>query len=140
MCDIPILQDSSKHKARKEHRCSNCHRTIKPGNRYTRHFFIMQRGDKPDIYKLCNSCEYIKNYIFAYTDTDCLEFDNIIDTVRDLIRVYPRMRTDARLQQYVGRMSYFRDLSWEKRQQKIKHIKNHLSVSNTISGIEAING
>lgn len=42
-------------KARKEHKCSCCHRTIKPGEMYLVHFSVFEGN--PESQKCCKECE-----------------------------------------------------------------------------------
>lgn len=70
--------------ARKEHECSLCHRTIRPGERYNRQRSIGDDG--PYVFKDCAHCEALVkalnddegdwfDYYEGYTEWDVAEFE-----------------------------------------------------------------
>jgi hypothetical protein len=46
----------TERKARKAHQCSSCKGAILPGQPYTKHFSILEPGDRPVSEKICAPC------------------------------------------------------------------------------------
>lgn len=55
MCHGQVLGDALL-RARKTHRCSDCHLEIPAGRVYRRQRWIGERGDKPETLKWCRRC------------------------------------------------------------------------------------
>jgi len=58
-----VYPTSHTHTARKEHKCSACHETIRPGDRYTVVFWVYDK--MPHQVKRCARCEVIFQHLSA---------------------------------------------------------------------------
>jgi hypothetical protein len=68
--DAPECYSEVKRKARKDHRCYECHITIHKGDTYT---YISGIWDgRPDSFKNCEACCILKEYV--YSESDCDEY------------------------------------------------------------------
>lgn len=69
----------TKPKARKQHKCGECSRTIERGEIYSRESGIWENG--PETYKTCSDCLSIRNEFFC----DGGYYGQIIDCLREHI-------------------------------------------------------
>ena len=69
MCDCEPSEayGYAERKARKQHRCCECHGTICAGERY--HYHSGVQDGRPWSYKVCVDCEELRD--LAYHATDC---------------------------------------------------------------------
>lgn len=70
-----LILDDETPRARIEHRCSCCGRTIAPGERYHRQRII---GDYPYVYRCCEHCYKVFSHIVA-VDPESVDDDYGID-------------------------------------------------------------
>lgn len=61
MCEMSIVYDCDKRKARKEHKCCECRGVIQVGETYNYHHGIWSDG--PEQYKTCLECEVLRDDI-----------------------------------------------------------------------------
>ena len=67
--DPPTVYSVRQHVARKEHRCSECGRVIRPGERYDCAFGIW--GGRGDTFKTCQHCRALYDWVKAHVPCLC---------------------------------------------------------------------
>lgn len=67
-------------KARKEHKCFECDRTIHRGERYERVFGIWD-GDV-SVFRTCTHCLEIREYVRAHVPCFCCAHGNVVDDAK----------------------------------------------------------
>lgn len=86
-CDwdsIASVYSATQHKARKEHVCFECRRTIQPGERYESAFGIWDgRGDT---FKTCSHCLSLREWVNAHVPCFCWMHGNARDDAIETAR------------------------------------------------------
>lgn len=81
MCEIAIVYECDKRKARKEHKCCECRGVIQVGETYNYHHGIWPDG--PEQYKTCLECEALRTELdkdIPYDD-ERTAFGNLYESV-----------------------------------------------------------
>jgi hypothetical protein len=80
MCDnIPKVFESSRVKARREHKCCECGTAIATGDIYERDSGLWDDGY--ETFKTCIACADLRQEIFARSDEDCWMYGYLRDDV-----------------------------------------------------------
>jgi hypothetical protein len=87
-CDYeqPTVYRSSERVARKEHKCYECHRTIRPGERYERVFAIWD-GAANNVCT-CHHCLELRRWVVAHVPCSCWAHGNMLEDLRDDVDDY----------------------------------------------------
>lgn len=85
-CDYEPAQLYSETRpiARKEHKCCECGRKIRPGERYERVYGIWDNG--PETYKTCVYCLGLRDTAESRLDCLCWQHGNMLEDVIEAIR------------------------------------------------------
>jgi len=83
MCEMPSCYGHEERKARKAHKCCECHGTIQPGEKYHYHHGVWDC--EASDYKVCADCEALR----AECDRDalhdeCTPFEGLHDSVEGI--------------------------------------------------------
>jgi len=73
------LLSSSRPTARKDHKCSECHKTITKGTQYLKETIVY---DNISTYKTCPTCESIRR-VFFHSWTYTYLMDDLYDHIQD---------------------------------------------------------
>lgn len=68
-CEMPSVYSRKHPKARKPHKCCECHGVIQQGETYYRHWGVW---DDPETFKVCDDCEALRKVVDEGI-TDCEE-------------------------------------------------------------------
>lgn len=66
MCEVygdsdgPAFYDQRWRRARKQHECDSCKKTIEPGERYGSESYCQERGDRPYREVICAECHKVR--------------------------------------------------------------------------------
>lgn len=75
-------------KARIEHRCEECNRTIQPGESYEYISAKWTCYDAVEIYKTCSHCLSLRQWVQAHIPCFCWHHGNMRQDARDAIEEY----------------------------------------------------
>jgi len=84
--DYPSVFHVKLHKARKEHCCNECHRTILPGEQYE-HVFGVWNGES-GTYKICGFCLALRAYVTAHVPCFCSYYTQLRSNALGTLREY----------------------------------------------------
>lgn len=84
--DQPSVCHSENRQARKQHRCSECGRTIRPGERYE-HVWGVWSGS-PGMFKTCSICVSLREYVSAHIPCFCWNYSNMRQEAIEMLREY----------------------------------------------------
>lgn len=87
MIEIPKFSNQSWHKARTAHVCSECHRTISPGEEYGRIFGIWSGRAKT--FKFCDVCQWVRKLLDLHPMDDV--YGELWENVKSIEDIEPRM-------------------------------------------------
>jgi hypothetical protein len=80
-CERPSVYEESEQAARKEHRCCECRRIIRRGERYHAAFGVWV--SVAERYKWCDGCETLRATYSEATDGDCYCFGQLHEACED---------------------------------------------------------
>jgi len=72
--------------ARKPHKCSECARSIAPGERYESSQFLFD--GKFHIHKTCQRCTAVRDYVKAHVPCFCWAYTEMLEAAKDTIDNY----------------------------------------------------
>jgi len=83
MCDydLPDAYEHSERKARKQHRCCECHGTISTGEHYHYHSGIW--NGQPASYKVCRDCDELRSLVEGLTSCRA-PFEGLVDELIEM--------------------------------------------------------
>jgi hypothetical protein len=84
--DPPSVCRQETRYARKTHRCCECGRAIKPGERYE-HVWGIWDG-RPDTFKTCHICVSLREYVAAHVPCFCWNYENMREEALETLREY----------------------------------------------------
>ena len=84
--DAPTIYRKSEHTARKEHRCCECGRTIRPGERHEYVFGIWD--GRAETCSTCTHCLSIREWVVAHVPCSCWAHGSMLDDVRKDVAAY----------------------------------------------------
>lgn len=83
MCEMPSCYGHEERKARKSHKCCECHGTIQPGEKYHYHHGVWD-GDAMS-FKVCMDCEALRAECDRGARYDeCTPFEGLHDSVEGI--------------------------------------------------------
>lgn len=85
--DPPTVYSNHTHKARKQHRCSECGRSIDPGETYRSHFYVYD--GQVDTSKTCSHCCVAQDWL-AHNCGGYI-FEQVIEEIHEHGQEYPKI-------------------------------------------------
>ena len=83
MCEMPSCYGHEERKARRAHKCCECHGAIQPGEKYHYHHGVWD-GEASD-YKVCADCEALRTECDRDARHDeCTPFEGLHDSVEGI--------------------------------------------------------
>lgn len=104
-CDYeqPEFFVREKHKARLQHCCSECRRTISPGEEYER---VRGKWDGDVLtFKMCCRCMSLRDHITAHVPCFCWPFSGLLEEARETVKYLPPEATGSGLLFELGRIA-----------------------------------
>jgi hypothetical protein len=95
-CELPSAYVETKRRARKDHRCVECERTIRAGSEYLYISGVWDREGQS--FKCCLRCADVRTLVQGLDDgCECVAFGHLIGTIGDLdlLRLRPSSTHDA---------------------------------------------
>jgi len=99
----PQFFSKATHKARAQHRCDECYRTIVPGERYERVRGVWDGTFS--MYKMCPRCIALRDHLAAHVPCFCWPFTGLLENARETIRSLPREAHGSGFLFELGRMA-----------------------------------
>lgn len=87
-CNAPSFHTATMRRARKVHRCCECHEDIRVGDQYEE---VTGRWDgKMDRFRTCLSCQFIRDRYCP----DGFEYGGLFEQIEECMREYPKKEND----------------------------------------------
>lgn len=101
--DRPEFYSKTVYTARKEHRCAECGRAIRTGERYEK---VVGKWDgRMDIFKTCSRCTALRDHLSAHIPCFCWSHGNLLDDIKTEIHYLPVEAEGTGLIFELGRMA-----------------------------------
>jgi hypothetical protein len=111
MCEVwsdgdgPAVSDERGRRARKQHKCDACGKSIKPGDVYAVNTMIAERGSAPERENICDACDAAREELSEAHDGKLYPLPSYLkEALRECIREEPHSFNAARWERILSDM------------------------------------